>query len=122
MLASRDFQNKYEKFYDGMRQYLWPYDVLEQLAEVEVDIYSAFIDRGKLQQDFAKLQKSIKDALEDDEYFRKVTSDLGDLVNDNDFDSYYALKQVGEVNPETVKTLKFEDKSNREQEVGGHAE
>ena len=123
MLASRDFMNKYEKFYDAIRQYLWPYDVLEELAEVEVDIYSAFIDRPKLQQDFAKLRKSIKDVLEEDDYFRKTTKELEDLVNDEDLDSYHTLVQVGEVNPEKPKALKLENESKEdEDELGGYAQ
>lgn len=116
MIASQDFRNKYEKFYAEMRQYLWSLETLEDLAEVEVDIYSAFIDRDKLSQDFNRLSRAFNEVLTEDEYFRKAYDDLKELIDDEDHDSYHLLSRVQEVNPEANKVLKLENIGNKFQE------
>lgn len=118
MIASQDFRNIYEKFYDEMRLYLWPYDVLEQLAQVEIDIYSAFIDRDKLKADFYKLQNSIRDVLRDDEDFSKVNQELMDLIEDEDTDAYQTISRVNERNQEKNKALKNPNTEDEEEEEG----
>lgn len=118
MISSQDFRNKYEKFYDNMRLYLWPYDTLEQLGQVEVDIYSAFIDRDKLSSDFYRLSSSLKDVLEEDEEFNKAYKDLQKLIDAEDRDSYHYIQRVEEINPEKDKVLRVPKEDDEEDEEG----
>lgn len=118
MISSQDFRNKYEKFYDNMRLYLWPYDTLEQLGQVEVDIYSAFINRDKLSSDFYRLSSSLKDVLEEDEEFNKAYKDLQELVDEEDRDSYHYIQRVEEINPEKDKVLRVPKEDDEEDEEG----
>lgn len=115
MISSQDFRNKYEKFYDEMRLYLWPYDVLEHLGQVEVDIYSAFIDRDKLASDFNKLSSSLTDIIKEDDDFRKAYKGLQKLIDDPDKDSYHAITRVAEVNQEKPKVLKIDKEEENEE-------
>jgi len=105
-VSSQDFRNVYEKFYNSMRRYLWPFSVLQELAEVETNIYSAFIDISKLKVDFSKLYSSIKDALKEDAELKKYANKLDNLVNNQDTATYFRLLRVNEVNPEKSKQLK----------------
>ena len=105
-VSSQDFRNLYEKFYSQMRLYLWPYQVLEELADVECDIYSAFIDIDKLSKDFGKLQSSIREACKDDEDLRKLSDSIRSLIDEKDVEPYARLYKVAEVNPETAKQIR----------------
>ena len=105
-ISSQDFRNAYEKFYNEFRKYLWPYEVLEVLADIEVNIYSSFIDMDKLRIDFAKLRKSMKDVINDDEFLAKFTNKIQKLLDDKDAGSYLRLPRVNEVNPENDKVIK----------------
>lgn len=111
MISSQDYRNKYEKFYDAMRLYLWPYDVLEQLANVESNIYTVFINNDELSKWFSKLTSSIKEVLDNDEYLQKAHNELSCLINDVDT-SYYPITRVSETNQEVNKVLKAYDKEN----------
>lgn len=99
-----------------MRDYLWSYDTLEQLAKVEVEIYSAFINRSLLKQYFDKLLRMINETLKEDEDFNKEATKLADLVNDVDTDSYHLLVRVNETNPDKAKSLKLEDPKSKNDE------
>lgn len=106
MISSRDFQNRYEVFYDQMRQYLWSYDTLELLAQVEADIYSAFIDREKLASDFYKMSTSLKEVLKEDEDFQKAYDKLRELIDSEEESGFYQLNKVTEKNQEVNKVLR----------------
>lgn len=113
-ISSQDLRNTYEKFYSAIRRYLWPYDVLKDLAEVEVNIYSAFPNLTKLCSDLDKLAKSMKDTLKDDPVLSKYFTKLCDQANDSDGCSYHRLFRVNEINPDKMKQLKVvpEDKED----------
>ena len=104
-VSSQDFRNVYEKFYNAIRQYLWPFEVLKELSEVENDIYAAFVDVDKLRIDFAKLRKSMKDTLKEDEELSKYTNMISEYIEDKDAGSYFRLPRVNEVDPEKPKSI-----------------
>ena len=104
-LTSQELRNAYESFYVSMRNYLWPYDVLVELSNVEVDIYKAFINMSELEMHFAKLQTSIKDACKEDEELRKATKRLANLIDSRDVEIYHKVFRVSETNPTKTKVL-----------------
>lgn len=55
MMTSTTLQSAYAELFAAMREYIWDLDVVEMLADVEVDTYDAFVDAKKLQKDYAKL-------------------------------------------------------------------
>ena len=105
-VSAQDFRNVYERFYDCMRMYLWPYSVLDDLANVEVDIYDTFIDIEKLQHDFGKLKIGIKDACSKDPRLEKVCNKLDELINIQEPNFYARLRKVEEVNPQNAKQIR----------------
>lgn len=117
MISSQEFRNKYEKFYDCMRMYLWPYDILEILADVEATIFSAFIDVPKLRLLLDKLEGQIKQNFEDDELLQKSFNNIKKLVEDKDEEIYLPLTRVKEVNPDEdkqIRIIKEEDNSEEQ--------
>lgn len=119
LLSSQDFRNSYEKFYNRIRNYLWPIDVLKMLADVEVDIYSAFIDYSELRKHLDRLASYIRDQLKEDDYLRKSYEELVDLLDDTDeveSTPYFNLYQVAETDPEINKVLKTSDEEEIEDE------
>lgn len=118
-LSSQEFRNLYEKFYSRIRNYLWPVETLKVLAEVEANIYSAFIDYSKLGKDLDRLKTHIKDTMEDDKYlddsYNKIVKLLEEAEQDG-FDPYLSIYQVQEVDPELSKQLINTDKKNKEED------
>lgn len=105
-VSSQDLRNIYEQFYNSMRNYLWPYDVLEQLADVEVNIYSAFINIPKLESDFNKLKSSLSDVCKEDGELKSLTSEINEIISQPDIELYHRLNRVAEVNPTMIKTIR----------------
>lgn len=113
-ISSQNYRNVYEKLYDQVRNYLWPYQVLEVLADVETDIYNAFIDTDKLRIDFEKLKKAMKDVLIDDPLLQKYVTKMTDLLNEPvETTVFLGIPKVNESNPENFKIIKtlYDDKA-----------
>lgn len=117
-VSAQDFRNTYENFYDAMRMYLWPYSVLKELAQVELDIYDAFIDVEKLSNDFSRLQASIRDVCKDDDRLGDSCNDLLELINLEEPNFYARLGQVAEVDPEKDKQIRtIPEEEDKEEEL-----
>ncbi len=86
--------------------YLWPYDTLKELAEVEYNIYSAFIDQDKLLSNITKLKSFTKEVCKDDKELLSYLNDLVDMLNTPDAHIYMRIPQVAEVNPLDAKQLR----------------
>ena len=113
-VCAQELRNAYIKFYDAMRNYLWSYETLENLANAEVGIYTAFIDVPKLQFYLDKVWSDIKEVCKDDEVLRTTYQHLRDIVDPVDETIYAKLPKVQEVDPGKDKILKSVDDNNEE--------
>lgn len=107
-LSAQDLRNIYQKLYAKMRDYLWPYDTLETLANIEVNIFSAFVDIQKLRTDCGKLYSAIKDTCKEDEELAKIYNRLAKIIDNDDIQMYSKLPKVTESHPEKSKQLVIE--------------
>lgn len=117
IISSQDFRNTYQKFYNDVRQYLWPYNVIEEIATVQDDIFTAFIDIEQLRNDFRKLYKSIKEAIDEDEFLNKSYKELSELIENEYENPYLKISRVEEVNPDEdkqIRTIPEEDEEDSE--------
>lgn len=98
MTTSKFIQNEYNRLYSQMRRYIWPFDIIEILAELETQVYEAFPNLTNIRNTFYTLKREIKNISNkgiDDELsnslddFEKIIIDDGDL--------YLSIKQVREV-------------------------
>lgn len=118
VISSQDFRNTYQRFYDYIRNYLWPYNTLVDLAAVEDDIYTSFIDYDKLSRDLNKLYTSIKETCKEDDDLQKAYNEFLELIEAKNanpsINIYSLLPRVEETNPEQNKVLKFEEDEDSE--------
>lgn len=120
LTSSQDFRNAYEKFYNRMRNYLWPIETLKVLGEIEVEIYSAFIDHEVLRKNLDKLKTRINSTMKDDKFLTKTFDALDALLteveNSEEITPYLNIQQVSETDPELDKVLKTDKEDEKEEE------
>ena len=107
-LSSEELRIEYERFYDLMRNYLWDYDTLTTLADVEDSIFIAFISPEVLSNNLNSLGRAIREVMKDDEELSKSYDALIKLTDDAsnpDAKMWLRLPSVNEVNPENDKEL-----------------
>ena len=101
MNSSVDVQAAYNDLFSNMRNYIWDLDVVELLADVEVDTYDAFIDKEKLQKDYQKLYTTVVDEARNnkDEELEKAADAFKDIIEqavEDEEPAYFELYQVQE--------------------------
>lgn len=116
-----DLRHAYEQFYERVRNYLWPYQVIEDLADVEVQIYTAFGDIDELRKKLSGLYSSFKEAFEDDEKFKKSYDSLKQLVDSFEYNSH-SLTRVDETDSNKDKILTVDKEEEEEEEIENNEE
>lgn len=116
-----DLRHAYEQFYERVRNYLWPYQVIEDLADVEVQIYTAFGDIDELRKKLSGLYSSFKEAFEDDEKFKKSYDSLKQLVDSFEYNSH-SLTRVDETDLNKDKILTVDKEEEEEEEIENNEE
>ena len=96
MISSTDFQQAFVRLFSAMRKYVWEFNVIEMLADLEVAIYDAFMNVPNAKQVFEKLQKEVKYKVTDDEDLDDALAEMAELFDAASTDSYYRLYQVQE--------------------------
>ena len=78
-----EIQTQYIKLYRLLRQYIWEYQVVEHIGELEVQAFTAFADRIELKAALARLIQDIKatDVWAEDEELRQCFDDFNTLLN-----------------------------------------
>lgn len=113
-ICAQDFRNAYEKFYAQVRRYLWPYSVLLDLAELETNIYTAFLDIEQLKISLSKLNSSMQEVLKEDKLVAKSFNNLIELSEIASPSIYMMLPRVAETRPLNMKQLKTISDDNME--------
>lgn len=121
MMSSVDLQAGYVSLYADMRNYIWDLDVVEMLADVEVDVYDAFVDAEKLKRDYAKLYSVVSSeaAANKDESMQESADVFKQLIEDmasREQTAYLDLYQVQETVSEPLEEEDDEDEVVIEEE------
>lgn len=69
MITTATFlQTLYNKLYAEFRNYVWEFDIVELLSDLEIEVYQVFPDVDKLNSKFQKLKRQVSftDAFQDD--------------------------------------------------------
>ena len=110
IITSSDLRVKYEALYEFLMQFLWEFEVVQDLAHLEIAIYQAFPDKDEMLRYLHELNRDIsytynEMAEDDDEDFKKAFEDLSEAIDEYDPDNAgYELYSVEEVvdDPEDV--------------------
>lgn len=80
--SSTILKDKYNNFYAAMRNYVWDFDTVKLLAEIEELCYTSFPDKGKLQGLLNKIKSKFNSL--PDEALKDAYHDLVDLLSKSD--------------------------------------
>lgn len=113
MKTSTKLQNKYNSFYEVISKYIWPIEIVTDLAELEIEIYKAFPDEDVIETKFNKLAVEVRPLL--DETDKQMLAALKSFENDiQEFESeYFKLDTFKEV---------VSNENHKEQQSSKHSE
>ena len=101
-ITSTDIQNRYQKLYTYLMDFLWDFDVFEKIADLEISIYDTFPDKDNMLKCLKELQYEIKDTYEDlaenddpgfEDAFKALQKSIDDYVPDNALVELYSVEQ-----------------------------
>ena len=98
MIAASKLQNAYIDLYTCMRNYIWDFDTVSALADLETETYQAFPDIQSLNQKFTTLKQlvSCSDVFREDDDLKNVFDEYQEILSD-DIEFYAGLKSYKEV-------------------------
>ena len=96
MLEINDIQSAYNNLYKVLRNYFWPIDTVEKLAELEIECYKSFPDISALRSLFEKLFLDIRECAAENEELSKQCDKFREIVQSSD-SIYNKLTKVNEV-------------------------
>lgn len=98
MIAAAILQSAYNDLYTKLRNYIWEYDTVVKIADLEVATYMAFPDIDNIKRAFSRLSVDIKDSdiYSDDEELQQALDDFEDKLEGAD-QVFYRLDVPEEV-------------------------
>lgn len=86
VITSTDIQNKYQKLYQFMMDFLWEYKVVEALANLEISCYKMFPDKEEMSKYLHELNYGISATYselskEDEPKFKDTLNQLADAID-----------------------------------------
>lgn len=101
MLSYTELQSAYVDLYIQLRKYIWDFNTVEHIADLEIEVYRIFPSISDVSNAFNKLDSDIKFIASDDDDFKSKLDAFRDILNtevDNNASDFYAkLNQVREV-------------------------
>lgn len=96
MITLTDLTRQYIKMYEVARRYIWPYNTVEDLADLEVAIYNRFPDIKDVRTKFDRFYRDIQLECRYDEELDRVVNALRDIVYSDDL-MYSPIIKLNEV-------------------------
>lgn len=101
MITTNDLQRLYVDMYKQIREYLWPFRIVEAIADLEIACYKAFPDIDEVKKNFTRLSSEIKfqaDKEDDEELLKSIEKFQKFLDDEENMDGVYSkLDSVREV-------------------------
>ena len=98
MTASSELQSKYVDLYRFLRGYIWDFETVEKIAELEISIYKLFPDMKEVKASMTELLRKIRstDAYKNDEELKESFETLKEFA-ENIEDLYLDIQTFNEV-------------------------
>lgn len=97
MISCTDIQVMYNRLYKEVRRYIWSFQAVEALADLEIACYEACPDIHKIRAVFSRFKQYALEVLYEDEDMLEVFDRFEELINSEDT-CYTPLEKVEEVN------------------------
>lgn len=99
MITATNLQSAYNALYKEVRRYIWDFETVSALADLEVETYQVFPDMEQLSKKLATFKRYVDatDVLRDDEDVKKAFDEFEELINDEGIELYANLKTFQEV-------------------------
>lgn len=82
--------------YKQLRNYIWGFDTVQRLADLEIAVYESFPDVNKIQGAFNQLYVDIQSTLKEDEELAKSVDSFKEAIQSIEGDFYLKLGKVQE--------------------------
>lgn len=96
MTNQKEFQRAYNKLYKQMRKYVWSFDIVCVLADIEFGCYTLFVRDDSLKKNIDKLGQLIATTLKEDKDLTAAYNKLRNLIYDKQ-DVFVRLQRMKEV-------------------------
>lgn len=82
MITATSLQSEYNKLYVEFRNYIWNFDIIEALADLETEVFQTFPDIEAVKSKFRHLKQQVSytDVLETDEDLAGVFNDFEESI------------------------------------------
>lgn len=99
MLSLVDLKKYYVKMYSELRNYVWNFNTINHLAELEIAVYRRFPDVLEIRSKFDALYMCIRDICDEDEDLSAVVNNFKNIINSSDqfYSRIDAPKEAGEL-------------------------
>ena len=89
MITSSDIQVKYEQLYQFLMDFLWEFQVVQAIANLELAIFKRFPDKNEMLSTLSELKRSISETYneldqDDESEFKEAFEDLETAINEFD--------------------------------------
>lgn len=98
MISAKELQKAYNTLYKCIREYIWDFETVSVLVDLEVETYKTFPDIQLVSKHLKQLEQIVRytDVYKDDDELKSAFDAFNELV-DTDDEVYSALKTFKEV-------------------------
>lgn len=96
MISYADIQHAYNKLYAEIRRYMWEFQAVEALADLEIACYKTCQDLPEIRTALSKLELYTHEVQNEDEDLDKAFQKFHEILDDAD-ETYVKLSKVNEV-------------------------
>lgn len=99
MITATQLQGLYNKLYKEIRKYIWDFETVNALADLEVETYKSFPDMDELVKRFEAFKRCVMttDILQEDKDTKKALDAFEEAINSEDCTMYANLTTFQEV-------------------------
>lgn len=95
MINSVRLQDAYINLYSELRKYIWRFDIVELIADLEVAVFTRFQNINRVNELITKLYSEIKDLITEDDDLNEAFNKFFDIIQDADTVYVKILNTIG---------------------------
>lgn len=88
MIEVKTIQRLYNNLYKSLRNYIWDFNVVDDIAKLEIVCYEACPDIDDIKKALRNLERSTHEIIDADDVLSKNFNKLLDYVSEEDADNY----------------------------------